>query len=106
MKIIFILLSVASAFPAYAEKSTPNDLVKFLSGKWDNISFEISDGKAVKKEEYSETMVVRDSDTVTITAHAFKDGKDLTKDMRLELRGNTVTMSQGKFRATESAHAI
>lgn len=84
---------------ANAKNNNPNELVKFLTGKWDNVSFEISDGKPVKKEEYPETMIVKDSDTLTITAHGFKDGKDLTKDMHLEVRGNNITMSQGSFKA-------
>lgn len=68
----------------FAKAVEPNDLVKFLTGKWDNISFEISNGKPVKKEECPETMIVKDPDTLSITAHGFKDGKDLTKDMHLE----------------------
>lgn len=79
--------------------SQPNDLVKFLTGKWDNVSFEISNGKPIKMETYPETMTVKDADTLTITAHGFKDGKDLTKDMHLEVRGESVTMSQGTFKA-------
>jgi hypothetical protein len=80
-----------------AEK--PNDLVGFLIGKWDNVSFEVSDGKPVKREAYPETMVMKDADTLTITAHGYRDGKDLTKDMHLAVRGNEVTMSQGTFSA-------
>lgn len=85
---------------AYSKDIEPNDLVKFLVGKWNNMSFEISDKNPVKTEEYAETMVVKDADTLTITAHGFRDGKDLTKDMHLEVRGNKVTMSQGSFKAT------
>jgi len=44
-----------------------NDLVKFLSGKWDNTSFEISNGKPVKKEEYPETMIIKDADMSYLT---------------------------------------
>lgn len=81
------------------EKSTikANDLVSFLTGKWDNISFEISNGEPVKREAYPETMVTKDFDTLTITAHGFRDGKDLTKDMKLIVRGDDITMSQGTF---------
>ena len=74
-----------------------NDIVNFLVGKWDNVSFEISDGKSIKRETYPETMVAKDPDTLTITAHGFRNGKNLTKDMRLELRGDEITMSQGLF---------
>lgn len=74
-----------------------NDLVNFLAGKWDNVSFEISDGKDIKREAYPETMVIKDRDTLTITAHGFRDGKDLTKDMHLIVKGNAVTMQQGEF---------
>jgi hypothetical protein len=77
----------------------PNDLVSFLAGKWDNVSFEVADGKPIKREAYPETMVVKDADTLRITAHGFRDGKDLTKDMRLEVQGNEVTMVQGSFSA-------
>lgn len=45
-------------------------------------------------------MAIKDTDTLTITAHGFRDGKDLTKDMHLELRGNDITMSQGDFKVT------
>lgn len=87
-------------FMAEAKQSSPNDLVKFLTGKWDNISFEIADGKPIKREEYPETMLTKDADTLTITAHGLKNGEDVTKDMHLEVRGNEVTMSQGPFKAT------
>ena len=60
-------------FMIFAKNREPNDLVKFLTGKWDNVSFEISDGRPVKKESYTETMVVKDPDSITITAHGFKD---------------------------------
>ena len=85
---------------SFASTTQTNELVQFLAGKWDNISFEISNGKPVKKEEYPETMLIKDDDTLTITAHGFKDGKDLTKDMHLEVSGDSVTMSQGAFKAT------
>ena len=45
-------------------------------------------------------MVVKDADTLTITAHGFRDGKDITKNMHLEVRGKKVTMSHGVFKAT------
>lgn len=77
----------------------PNDLVSFLAGKWDNVSFEIDDGQAIHRETYPETMVIKDADTLAITAHGFRDGTDVTKDMHLLVRGNEVTMSQGAFAA-------
>ena len=80
-----------------AESQKANDLVQFLSGKWENVSFEVADKKEIVREAYPETMVVKDFDTLTITAHGYKDGKDLTKDMHLELRGDDVTMKQGTF---------
>ena len=78
-----------------------NELVDFLIGRWDNTSFEVSDGNSIKREDYPETMVGKDQHTITITAHGFKDGNDLTKDIRLEINGNTIVMSQGSFRAEE-----
>lgn len=76
-----------------------NPLVTFLIGKWHNVSFEIANGKEVKKESYPETMTAKSKHTLTITAHGFKNGKDLTKDMTLEVSGKSVIMSQGSFRA-------
>lgn len=83
-----------------AGQTTSNELIAFLAGKWDNVSFEIADGRDVKREAYSETMVVKDADTMTITAHGYRDGHDLTKDMHLILRGDDITMQQGDFKAT------
>ncbi|WP_412471909.1 hypothetical protein [Halobacteriovorax sp. RT-1-4] len=80
-------------------KELYNPLVGFLIGEWDNISFEISNGKEVKREVYPETMVGKSEHVITITAHGFRDGKDLTKDMCLEVKGEKVIMSQGPFRA-------
>jgi hypothetical protein len=94
--ILMKLLSSAESF-AVQNGAPANDLVNFLSGKWDNVSFEISDRKPIKREAYPETMVIKDFDTLTITAHGFRNGKDLTKDMKLELRGNEIIMSQGSF---------
>jgi hypothetical protein len=85
---------------ANASPTQPNDLVSFLTGKWDNVSFEISNGQPLKREAYPETMIAKDPDTLTITAHGFRDGKDLTKDMQLVLRGNKITLKQGSFTAT------
>ena len=92
----FVLTTAATA----KESTRPNDIVDFLAGKWDNVSFEISDGKDIKREAYPETMVVKDRDTLTITAHGFRDGKDVSKDMQLILLGNDITMAQGDFKAS------
>jgi hypothetical protein len=59
-----------------------NDLVSFLSGKWDNVSFEIENGRHPKREAYRETMIPKGEHTVSITAHGFRDGTEVTKDMR------------------------
>lgn len=76
-----------------------NELITFLAGKWDNVSFEIENGRLPKREAYPETMIPKDEHTLSITAHGFRDGKDVTKDMRLELNGDKIIMSQGPFRA-------
>jgi len=81
-------------------KSEPNDLVRFLEGKWDHVGFVISNGNPIKKEKYCETMIIKDVNTLAITAHGFKEGTDLTKDMYLEISGNAIRMKQGDFEAT------
>jgi hypothetical protein len=92
----FVLTTSASA----KESIKPNDIVDFLAGKWDNVSFEISDGKDIKREAYPETMVLKHRDTLTITAHGFRDGKDVSKDMQLILQNNDIMMAQGDFKAS------
>jgi hypothetical protein len=79
---------------------TGNDLVNFLAGRWNNVSFEVANGKEIKQETYAETMVVKSEHVLTITAHSFRDGKDLTRDMILEINGDDITMSQGPFKAS------
>jgi len=93
--LLIIFIAYAFGTSSASRADTPNDLVKFLAGEWEDVSFEISDGKPVKRESYLETMIVKDKDTLTITAHEYRDGKDLTKDMHLEVRGQQALMSQG-----------
>lgn len=98
-ELILIIFALVSSAVTAAEIPPPkaNALVDFLTGDWENVSFEISAGKPIKREAYSETMVAKDFDALTITAHGFKDGKDLTKEMRLKLRGDKLTLTQGSF---------
>lgn len=102
-RILVLFLFFGSFSGAYMNSvfaaKAPNDLVRFLEGKWKNVSFEITDRKTILREEYLETMVVKDSDTLTITAHGYRDGKDLTKDMHLIVKGDVVVMKQREFRA-------
>ena len=91
--------SVAFAAGTPEPKFHPNDLVKFLTGKWDNVSFEIATEKPVKREAYSETMVAKSEHVLTITAHGFRNGKDITKDMNFEVQGENIVISQGSFKA-------
>ena len=92
-----LVLTCLTSNYSFSNQQPANDLVSFLAGKWHNISFEISDGKQVNKEEYDETMVIKDYNTLTITAHGYRNGHDLTKDMHLELKNDEVIMSQGSF---------
>ena len=85
--------------PAAQCADKANSLVSFLVGDWDNVSFEIADNKPIKKEAYSESMRLKDRDTLTITAHAFREGQDLTREMTLEVRGKHARMKQGDFSA-------
>lgn len=95
-RVICVTVSCFLCTAANAREQT-NDLVSFLAGNWDNVSFEVSDGKPINREAYAETMVIKDRDTLRITAHAFRDGKDLTKDMTLVVRGHRATMKQGDY---------
>jgi hypothetical protein len=75
------------------------DIVSFLQGKWHNYSFFISDGNPVTEQDYMETMQKKNDTTLTITAHNYKEGEDLTKDMVLVVEDSTIVMRQGSFRA-------
>jgi len=94
---LLCLLPFCSISQALADDDGPNELIKFLVGNWQNVSFEIADSKPVKKESYAESMVLKDNDTITITAHGYKNGKDLVKDMRLVLKGQRTELSQGPY---------
>jgi len=97
IKFVIIGFILTGALQMEAKENQYNDLVNFLIGKWDNVSFEISNGKVVKREAYLETMVGKSKHVISITAHGLKDGKDVTKDMNLELKDNEIIMSQGPF---------
>ncbi|MFG1493058.1 hypothetical protein [Halobacteriovorax sp. ZH4_bin.1] len=83
-------------------KDTYNSLINFLIGKWDNVSFEVSDGKPIKTESYPETMIGKSKHVITITAHGYKEGKDLTRDMNLEISDGQIKMAQVDFSAEGS----
>jgi len=87
--------SATSDVAAPASHGAPNELVGFLAGEWDDVGVDVETGKPIRHDGYPETMVVKDADTLTITAHGFRDGKDLTKDMRLVVRGQDITLEQG-----------
>lgn len=94
------LLVIASLTEAQDSKKEPNEIVSFLEGNWHNYTIFVSNDNAVSKQDYKETMQIKNDSTLTITAHKFKDGEDLTKDMVLAIRGNSIVMQQGNFKAT------
>ncbi|MBU6450142.1 MAG: hypothetical protein KGS72_00070 [Cyanobacteria bacterium REEB67] len=94
-----LTLVMAAASAAFARDAEANPLIDFLVGDWQNTSFEIADGRPVKKETYAESMVAKDADTLTITARAYRNGKDLVKEMHIVIKGKHATLSQGPFTA-------
>ncbi|MGM0552086.1 MAG: hypothetical protein ACQESW_13490 [Bacteroidota bacterium] len=93
-----MMMSLSAAF-AQTETSVPDDIVSFLNGKWHNYSFFIADGNPVGKQDYRETMKRKNDSTLTITAHGYKEGEDLTRDMFLVEEDSTIVMRQGNFEA-------
>jgi len=85
---------------AQTEAHKANEIVSFLEGKWHNYSFIISNNNPVTREDYKETMCIKNDSVLTITAHNFKDGKDLTHDMILILKNDSIIMQQKSFIAT------
>ena len=104
MRLLFfymvILTFLVGKSYAQSNNQNANQLVSFLEGKWHNYSTFISDNSAVKQENYKETMRIKNDTTITITAHEFKDGEDLTRDMVLIIDSGKVVMKQGDFMAT------
>ena len=104
MRLLFfymvILTFLVGKSYAQSNNQNANQLVSFLEGKWHNYSTFISDNSAVKQENYKETMRIKNDTTITITAHEFKGGEDLTRDMVLIIDSGKVVMKQGDFVAT------
>lgn len=96
---IILLMAICQTI-AQDSNQKPNEIVSFLEGKWHNNSIFVSYNKAVSKQDYKETMHIKNDSTLTITAHNFKDGKDLTKEMLLIIHGDKIIMQQGNFKAS------
>ena len=96
MAMMLMWLSTAFAQP---QTTVPDDIVSFLHGKWHNYSFFIADGTPVGEQDYKETMKKKNDTTLTITAHNYKAGEDLTRDMILVVKDSSIVMRQGAFEA-------
>lgn len=84
------------------EKSPkPNEIIGFLSGKWKTKDIVMTEGSEIQSREYIEIMKIKDSSTVTITAKGYDNGRDLTRDMTIEV-GKDVVLKQGTFSAIGS----
>lgn len=101
-KLLFALSALIFFNHAFAQEEikNPNEIIIFLEGKWHNFSTFVANGNPVISEDYRETMVIKNDTTLSITAHGYLDGKDLTKDMILILEGDKIIMKQGGFIAT------
>lgn len=100
MKKIFLSTFILLISILKMQAQQANEIVSFLEGKWHNYSYILSNGKPVAKQDYKETMRIKNDSVITITAHNFKDGKDLTHDMILILKNDSIVMQQGSFTAT------
>lgn len=99
LTVTILIFALGSAF-AQTEEQTASEIVAFLEGKWHNFSYFISENEPVQQQDYRETMAIKNDSTLTITAHEYKDGKDLTRDMTLLIDDDKITMRQGDFSAT------
>lgn len=79
----------------------PNEIVRFMEGRWTTTDIIVVPGKTIQQKKYIEIMKIKSPDTLTITAEKFENGKDLTRDMTIEL-GDKVSLKQGDFVATGS----
>ena len=94
------VLAISFSLSMYSQHDVkPNELVKFLEGSWHNYTISIGPGVPVEKDDYAESMQIKDKETIMITAHKYKDGEDLQRDMKLILNENEIIMRQGNFEA-------
>ena len=85
-----------------SEKITePNEIIRFLSGKWRARDVVITADNDVHSREYTEIMEIKDPVTVTITAIGYEDGRDISRDMIIEME-DEVTLRQANFIAKGS----
>lgn len=95
-----ILMMPSGEIIAQTGTENANEIVSFLEGKWHNYSIIVSNGEPIDKHDYKETMSIKNDSTLTITAHKYKEGEDLTRDMNLVIDNDRVVMQQGNFKAT------
>ena len=82
----------------------PNEIIRFLIGAWKTNDVMVSVNKEVQTKSYTEAMKIKNQDSVTITAYGYDNGKNLTRDMTIEM-GDQVTLRQGNFFASGHMHA-
>ena len=99
IKNILIFSFLTFSFCASQSNTKQNELVGFLEGNWKNVTISIKEGVPVKIEKYAETMMVKSANVITIIAHGYNNGRDLTRDMQLILNGDQIEMKQGDFLA-------
>ncbi len=94
--ILVALTLIALPAPVSA---APNEIVQFLEGEWWNVDITITEESGVRLNEYREMMVVKDDQTLTVTAYKIKEGQDVTKDITIKMTGDSVTLAQEGFEA-------
>ncbi len=95
-------LVCVTATAAAADDSTavaPNEIILFLEGEWWNVDITISGDGDVTLNEYREIMVIKDHQTLTVTAFEIREGNDITKDIVIKLDGDSVLLAQDGFEA-------
>ena len=97
---VAMLIMIMGNATAQDSEESPNELLSFLEGKWHNYTTTISGGRQVNKTDYKETMHIKNDSTLTITAHKYKNGQDLTRDMTFIFDRDSVVMKQGGFKAS------
>lgn len=97
---VTILIMALGSTSAQTSEKKANEIVSFLSGEWHNFSYFIAENEPVQQQDYRETMAIKNDSTLMITAHEYKEGNDLTRDMTLLINKDIITMRQGDFSAT------
>ncbi len=96
---VLLVAFISMAISEDVDTAERNDIISFLEGEWWNVDITVAGDGGVTLNEYRELMTVKDRQTITVTAFDIREGTDVTKDITIEVRGDSVVLKQDGFEA-------